>query len=110
MYAGSLPPTSIYNTWIENIELSSADDGGLVDLSTVDDIQVKLLDPETRFEELKLTLSHGDVTLPSLGIIQWRAAQTQMATLFPKFYEVLILLIDAGDTTTLALGNISIVE
>lgn len=110
MYDGSIPATSIYNTWIGEVEISSADDGQLVDLSAAVEITLRLVDPRTRLDDLDLTLSGGQITLPSLGIIQWRAEVTQMAILLTKLYE-LILLVDDGDTVTaLIVGNISIVE
>lgn len=110
MYAGSLPPTSIYSDWTENIELTSVDDGGLVDLSGVSEIQVRLLDPVSKFEELRVALSVGSVTLPSPGIIQWFVPAGAMGTLFPKFYEVMVLIFEGSETIALMLGNISVVE
>lgn len=111
MYTGSIPPTSIYNTWLENVEITSADDGGLVDLSALVDIIIKVRNPVTGLDDLTLFMSGGDITLPSLGIIQWKVESGTMALMRTKLYEVILLLLDAdGDTTTLLLGNISIVE
>jgi len=106
----SLPAASIYGTWSENVEIWAVDDDTLADLSSVTEITLKLLDPTTKFVELTLTLSDGDIIVPSTGIIQWRAEQIAMGTLSAKLYEVLLILEDADDTVPIYLGSISIVE
>lgn len=110
MYTGSIPPASIFATWIESIEISSADDGQLVDLSSLTEITLKLRDPRTFFDELVLRLTDGNITLPSTGIIQWRAELTQMASLVSKTYDVLLILYDGDITVDLVLGSISILQ
>lgn len=110
MYAGPLPPASIHGTWSENVEIWSIDDDTLMDLSGVTEITLKLRDPMTRYDELVLTMTDGDITLPSTGIIQWRAEVDQMGTLNTKAYEVILILEDEDDTVPVILGSISIVE
>lgn len=110
MYEGSLPSTSIYNTWLENVEITSADDEGLVDLSSLTEITLRVVDPISMLDELVLTMSNGDITIPSLGIIQWRAEQTQMATLPAKLYKVILLLTDPSNINVIILGTLSVVD
>lgn len=110
MYAGSLPPASIHGTWSENVEIWSVDDDTLMDLSSVTEITLKLRDIYTKFDELTLTMSNGDIVSPSTGIIQWRAEVGAMGTLNSKLYEVILLLEDEDDTVPVILGTISIVE
>lgn len=107
---GSLPPTTVYNTWLENVEVWSVDDDTLYDLSSVVEITIKLRNRYTRFDELILTKSHGDVTLPSPGVIQWRAEAGLMGTLQAITYEAIILLNDGTSTEVLMLGPLSVVE
>lgn len=110
MYAGSLPPASIHGTWVDNVEIWSIDDDTLWDLSAVTEITLKLRDPASRFDELTLTMSGGGITIPSMGIVQWRAEVGAMGTLNPQLYEVILTLEDATDTVPLVLGTISILE
>lgn len=110
MYTGSLPATSIHGTWSENIEVWSIDDDTLMDLSSVTEITLKLRDLTTRFDEFSITMTDGAITIPSTGIIQWRVEATQMGTVVPKLYEVIMLLEDATDKVPILIGTISIVE
>jgi hypothetical protein len=110
MYTGTLPPASIWGTWSENIEVWSVDDDDLMDLTEVTEITLKLRDPYTMVEELTLTMSGGDIVIPSPGIIQWRVEVDAMRTLNTKLYEVIMTLEDETDTVPLILGAVSIVE
>jgi hypothetical protein len=110
MYTGALPETSIYQTWSENIELWSVDDDTLMDLTSVVEITLRLRDEITRFDEMTLTMSGGDITIPSTGIVQWRVEQARMGALEPKTYEVILLLQDDTDTVSLILGHVSVLE
>jgi hypothetical protein len=109
MISGSLPTASTYGTWLENIELRSIEDDSLWDTSMFTEIQVKLRDPRTGADELTLRLSGGSVTLPSPGIIQWRAEAGAMGTLPAKTYQAIILLQNDTDTVPLLIGTISII-
>lgn len=114
MLTGPLPPASTRGTWVESIELTSVDDNSYIDLSAATEITVSLV-PDTfvginLLDELTLRLSTGDVTLPSLGIIQWRSEVTQMAALLPRTYEVKIVIAINGDTLVLMLGSVSILS
>lgn len=106
---GSLPATTVYSTWAENIEVFSVDDDTLYDFSGVTEIIVKLRDPYTKFDELTLTKTGGAVTLPAPGIIQWRAEAGTMGALVPKTYEGIILIKDDTDTVALMLGPVSVI-
>lgn len=108
MITGSLPPATIWGTWSENIEIWSVDDDTLMDLSGL--TEVKLILRCDDFNELNLSMSNGDITLPAPGIIQWRAEASMMRTLRTRTYEVIMLLEDGTDTVPLILGSISIVE
>jgi hypothetical protein len=107
---GSLPTTSIYSTWSENVEVFSIDDDTLYDFSGITEITLKLQDPLTRFDELTLTMSGGGISLPAPGVIQWRAEKGLMGTLSPKTYKAILLLEDDTDTVALILGPVSVVE
>jgi hypothetical protein len=110
MYNGSIPTATTRGTWSENVEIWSIDDDTLMDLTGVTEITLTLVDPYTRFTEMTLTMSGGEITIPSTGIIQWRAEQTSMGTLVPKMYEILLTLEDDTDVVPLILGPVSIVE
>lgn len=110
MYTGALPATSIYETWSENVEVWSADDDELIDLADVTEITLKLRDPRSRFDELTLYYSTGDIVIVSTGIIQWRAEQTVMGALAPQTYKVILTFENGTDTLALVLGSISVVE
>jgi hypothetical protein len=110
MYSGPLPPASVWGTWSENIEVWDVDTDTLMDLSSVTEIKVILRDTYTRFDELTLLMSQGQVTVPSNGIVQWRAEATTMAQLNPKTYEVRVLFINDTDTVPIVLGSLSVVE
>jgi hypothetical protein len=110
MYTGALPQASIYGTWSENVEIWSVDDDTLMDLTSVTEVTLKLIDPNTQFVELTLTMSDGDIVIPSTGIIQWRAERETMGTLTAKLYKVVLVLEDADDEVPIVLGSISIVE
>lgn len=110
MYTGSLPPASIYGTWRENIELISAEDDTPYDTSVFTEATVQLIDPVTKFPELTLKLSTGQVYFPQAGVMEWRAEADVMGTLASILYEVLILLYSDTDTVPLVIGSVSIVD
>lgn len=110
MYTGPFPTASIYGTWSENMEIRAADDDELMDLSTVTEVTLKLRDQMWRTDEMILTMSNGDITIPSNGIIQWRVEAAAMGTLTPKTYEVVVTIEDDTDKVPIALGSVSIVE
>jgi hypothetical protein len=110
MYVGSLPPASIHGTWLENIEVRSADDDTYYDFSALTQITVELRDPVTGFAEMTLTLTNGDVSLPAPGIIQWKSEPESMGLLATKLYEVLIILEDVDEVVPFVIGSISILE
>lgn len=110
MIGGSIPSASILGTWSENCELRSVEDDTLFDLTGITEITLKLRDLTTRFDEMQLTMTNGDITIPSTGVIQWRAEVSAMGTLVPKLYEVFLILEDDTDTVPVFVGLISITE
>lgn len=110
MYTGTLPATSIWGTWSENIEVWDVDSDDLMDLSEVTEITLNLIDPKTGVPEITATMTEGDIVIPSMGIIQWHISPTVMGFLSTKLYEVVLLLEDGTDTVPLILGRVSIVE
>lgn len=108
MHTGAIPHTSVYGTWSEAIEVRSSDDEGLVDLSAASEITLRLVEPFTKFEELVINMSGGQITLPSLGIIQWRVES--MRNIFPRAYEMVLTIEINGDTIPLILGSLSVME
>lgn len=109
MYTGSLPAVSIYATWIENIEITSVDDGELIDLSVLTEITLRLMDPTTKFYCLIIKMTSGAITIPSPGIIEWRVETGHMGVLRPGFYEVSIVLSDGTTDIQLVLGTIPLI-
>ena len=110
MITGTIPAASVYATWLETMEIRDIDDNSLWDLSSVVEIKLVLRDPHGCFEGLTLTKSKGQITIPTAGIIQWRAEAGQMGTLTPRLYEMILLMQDTTDTTTLILGTVSVIE
>ena len=108
-YAGSLPPASINGTWIENVEIWDTDTDELMDLSGLEEITLYVRDPRTGYDELTLTLSGGDIVIPSTGIIQWRAERGAMSTLTNKLYDVILVFRDDDDELPVVLGTISVI-
>lgn len=106
----SLPPASVHGTWIESIEVRAADDDELINFSGVDEITLHLRDPDSMFNEITLTKSGGDITLPSTGIIQWRAEVGVMQRLSEQLYDVVLTIEEDDDTILFYLGNISVLE
>jgi hypothetical protein len=91
--------------------LTSVDDDTYVDLSAATEIIVSLTPDMIGVElldELTLKLTSGEVTLPALGIIQWRAESTQMVALVPRTYGVNITIDINGDRFVLMLGSVSV--
>ena len=110
--AGSLPPASIYATWFENLELRDIEDGSLLDLTPATEITIRLKDPFSKFDELTLTLTNGDIVVPAFGVIEWTVSQSAMGTLRPKLYQCIITVqFTNPENTVMAFnGPISITE
>lgn len=110
METGPIPTTTVYGTWTENVEVVSIEDDTPFDLSSLVEITLRVRDPRSKFDEIVLTMSGGQIVIPSPGIIQWRAEAGAMGSLEPKVYELILLLEDDTDTVPLMLGSIAIVE
>jgi hypothetical protein len=95
---GSIPTVSTSGTWSENVEVWDMDEDGPMDLSGVTEITLKLRDPVYKFDELVITMTGGDISIPTDGIIQWRVEVGQMGTLAPRTYDMIMLLEDGVDT------------
>lgn len=111
---GSLPPTSIYGTWVENVEVWDIVTDMPFELDGMQEITLLLKWPQmgashAGFSEFSLKMTQGQITRPAPGIIQWRAEMGAMGTLTCGLYEVIILLFDGTDTVPLMIGTISIV-
>jgi hypothetical protein len=107
---GAIPTANIYSTWSEDVELWSVDDDTLMDLSAVSEITLRLKDPFTGFYEMSLSMSNGDITIPSQGIIEWIAKADAMGTVRPKLYEMILLVHTQDRIETIFLGPVSIIE
>jgi len=110
MYTGSIPTATLLGTWVDNVEIWSIDDDTLYDLSVLTEVTLRLRDPSTKSDVMVLKMSAGQISIPSDGIIQWRAEVGQMGTLTAGIYEIVLLLEDATDTVPLIVGPVSIVE
>src|SRR5262245_5173859 len=107
---GSLPTTSIWGTWVENVAFYDNEDGSLVDLSSATEIRLRLRSLYTGLDELSLTMSNGDIEVVAFGVIEWRVSQTTMGTLNPNLYEAIVILESEDEVVPYILGTISIVE
>lgn len=110
MYNNSVPTASVYGTWSEQVEVWDVETDALMDLTSVVEITLLLIDPYTQFREMILTMSGGSIVIPSQGIIQWRVESDDMGTLVPKLYKMVLILEDADDKVPIMLGPVSIVE
>ena len=110
MLDGSIPPASIYSTWVETVEVWSIDNDTLYDFSGVVDVILRLQDQLSRFEELIITMRGGSITLPAPGIVQWRVEAPAMFALRPKLYKLIMVFQTDTDITSLILGTVSVVE
>lgn len=111
---GSLPPTSIYGTWVENVEVWDIVTDMPFELDGMEEITLLLRWPQmgpvqTGLAELSLKKTQGQITTPATGVIQWRAEVGAMSTLTCGLYEVILLLFDGTDTVPLMIGTVSIV-
>jgi len=109
---GSLPPASIYGTWVENVEIVDVEDGTPFDLTNLTEITLLLKDQTTRNNEMTLTLTGGGISIIDTGVLEWRVEVGAMGTILPKLYEVVLLLEDSVEpiTVPLILGTVSITE
>lgn len=113
MITGSLAATSVRASWVEQIEVLSADDESYVDLSAASEIIVSLVPPFGQLDvlsDIDLKLSTGEVTIPSLGIIQWRASRDQMAVLQNSMYEVRVGIDINGESVDLMIGQLNVLR
>jgi hypothetical protein len=110
---GALTATSVRASWVEQLEVRGADDEALVDLSAATEITVSLTPPLGQLDvldDLTLRLTTGGVTIPSLGIVQWRAERNQMAALQNVMYEVRVGIDINGDSVDLLIGELNVLR
>lgn len=109
-FTGSLPMVTTQDTWSENLEVWDVDSDELADLTDMTEITLRLRGMMSHVDELTLTMTGGDIVLPSTGIVQWRAEQSVMAGIEPSVYKVIMTFTDGTDTMSLLLGSVSVVE
>ena len=108
MFNGSLDPVSNKATWIVNYELSDADTGDLIDLSSVDEITVEVRDAVSKASLLTASKTGGDVVISDTGVFTWTFTATQMRTLGAKTYEVGCTIEDNDEVAQLLIGTLPV--
>lgn len=91
--------------------LFTDDDGNALDLSTVDEISVRIRDPLSDITRLEATLSGATIIETGTdGEVQFTFTAEQMGGLCPQNYEFGVLVTIAGVTTQTHLCPLSIIE
>lgn len=113
MYYGALTPASNRATWSESYELTDSETGDGVDLTSVTEIVVEIVDPDTGASALSATKTGGGVVVVGSatdGVFQWRFESTSMRALEAKQYEVGCTISQDGDDVQLIIGTLSILD
>lgn len=111
MLMGTLPPRSNRASWTDVIELTDEDTGDLIDVSTgINEITVRLRDPETRAEVLSKALSASEIVVISTGIVQFSFSSSEMGSLCPKTYELGCLVTSSEGIEQIFLGRVPVLE
>src|SRR5262245_158477 len=110
MYQGTLAPASNQATWAESAELTDAEDGDPIDLSSATEIAVTVRDPQSRTSVLTLTMTGGQITIPAVGVFSWRVDSGQMGALVAKTYEVGCVISDTDGDVQLFIGYLPVLD
>src|SRR5437764_9135425 len=97
MFTETLPSLSRKATYVETLELTSADDGSLIDLTGAA-ITVSLAEPDDD-AFATATVDGGGVTIVSPGVIQWRFEQPVMSRADVESYQLSVVISRDGDST-----------
>lgn len=111
--------------WIDTVELTSEDDGQLIDLTgwTVT-MQVRYgaanaSSPQTYYAGsfgnlgspvLVASTANGKLTVPSTGVIQWTFRASELSQVQAGFYDVGLTMTNGTETFQLILGQVPIVN
>jgi hypothetical protein len=107
MFTGVLPPVSRRGTYTDTIELTSDDDGSLIDLSGLSAVVVALSETGDTTSVASVSLTSG-VVIPALGIIQWRFEQGVMGGLDQETYTLTVTVTGSGDTVEIVNASLPI--
>lgn len=111
MITGPLPTVSCYGTWSENIEVWDIESDELMTgLEDLDEITLTVIDRTTKNSVTTLSMTNGDIVIPSVGIIQWRMERAAVGTVMPGTYDVVMVLTGEGDEVVIIQGSISFVD
>ena len=126
MYQVRFPQQSNASDWISTIELKSAIDGTLIDMTGAS-ITLQVWRQTNRgvgtgmygwdgvyngtaLPVLEATTANGKITVPETGVIQWTFRASELSGLSPGNYEVGMTLTKSPDTIQLLLGELPIVS
>lgn len=110
MLTGPLTPVSNRETWTGSYEVSDAETGDLIDLSTATEITIEVRAPTTGSPEFTLSLTGGDITIAALGVFEWRAEASAMRSLCAKTYEIGCTIEIGDDTVQLIVGRLPVID
>lgn len=110
MFTGSLAPVSNADDWIDSFELTDAETGDLIDISTATEIEINVRDRKSRTNRLSGSLTGGEITRPQTGIFQWSFDADEMATLCTGTYEVVMRIEIDAISTALVIGTLPVVN
>lgn len=112
MKTGTIDLVSNEATLQVNLDILDADDGTPFNLSGVDQITVKLRDPDSGSAVLEGSLSGGEVIVvgdEADGVIQFTFSATSMSDIEPKTYEIGVLITDEdGFVSQVILGRLPV--
>ena len=123
MYLVNFAQQSNASDWIDTIDLRSADDATLIDLTGWSvDLQVwpqtyrgagtnaSWLGWNAVTPVLEASTANGKITIPQAGVIQWTFRASELNDLPAGVYEVGIILTKSPDTVQILLGQLPIVN
>ncbi len=111
MYQGTLPARSNIATWSDFIEFIDDTTNEPFDLSTADEITVRVRDLECDRELLSASLSGGTVTLSDqTGVAAFSFTDAQMRTLCVGVYEFGTTITVDGDVYQIHLCRLPVVR
>lgn len=109
MYGGSLGQISNKATWANGFQIIDAETDDLMDLTGAA-ITMKVYRLPGRSIVLTGSTDGGEVTIPALGLIDFRFEAEAMSSLGAGTYDASLIIVRAGDTDQLFLGTVAILE
>lgn len=111
MKTGTLDTVSNAATWRQQFEITDAETGDPIDITTdVDEITVRFREQSSGTERLSASLTGGEITVIDTGVFEVAFTVDQMDDLDPKTYEVGATVEIDGDTEQIFLGYLPILQ